>query len=579
MSSHSETELVVEPLVEKRPILAEPRLEHRRVVGAVIITAAVALALGALLRQPSMMGANDISRWCTVWSLLERGTYVIDECPWHSQTQDKIQKPADPPEIGPDGEPVKHYYSSKPALLSTLIAGMLYPARLISGVPLDREVLQEREPRWTQEPDPDNPGKVRGVLVTPEQPVRWPVYVFYFNAVLIVLNILPFWAFLVLFARLLDRYATTDWAWFFSLAAAGFGTYLLPFTQTLNNHTIAAFSAFFALYLFLRIWDGLALDWWRFAGAGLLAGFAATNELPAVAFVALLGGLLVFRFPRQTLVWFLPFAVLPILALMTCQYAAFGKFALAYEEFGTDAYLFEGSLWKTPLELDALNVPWLDPEEAARRGIEGESYGEYFLHMTLGHHGFWSLTPIFLFSAGGLIGLLRGRKRSLALASALIAAGLAIWGADLIDPTVWAEGGALQPYLWVGLVIAGLTFLLGLDLWFSQLREGGKPMASVAWLTLALTLILLTFYTWNPKARNYGGSTQGLRWFFWLIPFWLLLLPQALDAIAERPWLRRLALAALFVSVASAGYAMRSPWSNPWFQDMLEHLGLYSLPR
>lgn len=585
-NAENENEVVIDELTDiptknpaQDPIAPSPRLEHRRVLGAVVITAAVGLALGALLKQPAMMGANDISRWCTVWSLLERGTYVIDDCPWHTRTQDKIQKEAEPPQVDADGEPVKHYYSSKPALLSTLIAGMLYPARVISGVPLEWEYLQKREPRWTQEPDPDNPGKVRGVLVTPEEPVRWPAHVFYFNGALIVLNIIPFWGFLILFARLLDRYATTDWAWFFSLVAAGFGTYLLPFAQTLNNHTLAAFSAFFALYLFLRIWDDLALNPWRFAGLGLMAGFAATNELPAAAFVALLGGLLIFRFPKQTLIWFVPFAALPILALMTAQYASFGKFALAYEEFGTDAYLFEGSLWKTPLELDALNVPWLDPEEAARRGIKGESYGQYFFHMTLGHHGFWSLTPIFLFSIGGVIGLVRGRKRSMALASLLVAVGLTIWGADLLNPTIWSEGGALQPYLWVGLVIAGLTVLLGLDLWFAEIREGGKPMASVAWLTLALTLILLVFYTWNPKARNYGGSTQGLRWFFWLIPFWLLLLPQALDRIAERPWLRRLAIAALFVSIFSVGYAMRSPWSHPWYQDMIEYMGLYSLPR
>ena len=41
------------------------------------------------------MTANDISRWCTVWSLLERGTYVIDECPWQVDTQDKIQLAAE----------------------------------------------------------------------------------------------------------------------------------------------------------------------------------------------------------------------------------------------------------------------------------------------------------------------------------------------------------------------------------------------------------------------------------------------------------------------------------------------------
>jgi hypothetical protein len=38
-------------------------------------------------------------------------------------------------------------------------------------------------------------------------------------------------------------------------------------------------------------------------------------------------------------------------------------------------------------------------------------------------------------------------------------------------------------------------------------------------MTAVLTVILLALYTWNPKARNYVGSTQGLRWFFWIIPF------------------------------------------------------------
>ena len=91
------------------------------------------------------MGANDISRWCTVWSLLERGTYVIDECPWQADTQDKVFRAPKGAIAPPAGkEPVRHYYSSKPALLPTLIAGILYPARLATGVPLDRVVLRQR---------------------------------------------------------------------------------------------------------------------------------------------------------------------------------------------------------------------------------------------------------------------------------------------------------------------------------------------------------------------------------------------------------------------------------------------------
>ena len=47
-------------------------------------------------------------------------------------------------------------------------------------------------------------------------------------------------------------------------------------------------------------------------------------------------------------------------------------------------------------------------------------------------------------------------------------------------------------------------------------------MVALAYLTTVLTIVVLAFYTWNPKARNYGGSTQGLRWLFWMIPLWLL---------------------------------------------------------
>ena len=66
------------------------RPDTRRFAALVIIVAATSIALGHALRQPTQMGANDISRWCTVWSLLERGSYVIDECPWQIETQDKV---------------------------------------------------------------------------------------------------------------------------------------------------------------------------------------------------------------------------------------------------------------------------------------------------------------------------------------------------------------------------------------------------------------------------------------------------------------------------------------------------------
>lgn len=493
-----------------------PRSESRRYVGQIVIAAAVAIALGVALRQPTFMGANDVSRWCTVWSLLERGSYVIDDCPWLLETQDKIYR-APKGALAVDGQPpVKHYYSSKPALLPTLIAGILYPVRQATGAPLDAVVLQPRAARWVQHPDPSSPLKVKGVLETPAEAVRWPVYVFYLKPIVILLNVVPFAIYLIFFARVLDRAAGNDWAWFFVLTAAAFGTYLLPFNQTLNNHTLAAYSAFFAIYCFLRIWDDGLDRAWRFAAVGFWAAFATTNELPALALFASLGGLLLIHHPRQTLIHFAAGAALPLLAFAAAQYAAFGEFKLAYESFGGEEYLYEGSFWKTPLELDAFND-------------RPESYPLYLLHMTLGHHGFFSLTPVFLFS---------------------------LWGAIRL---IW-EGGIRS---------CGLF----------RSRPDSPPLAVIAWITLLVTAVLLAFYTWNPKARNYGGSTQGLRWLFWIIPLWMLLLIRGVRGGDANRFARWLALLALVISAVSVGYAMRNPWTHPWILDAMEHLNLYPLSR
>jgi hypothetical protein len=501
-------------------LLADERPRHRRYLAQILITAAVALALGVTLKVPTQQGANDISRWCTVWSLLERGTYAIDECPWQSQTQDKVKKPDKVTPPGPDagivkkvefrlaphawrvGEPVEHFYSSKPPLLPTMIAGLLYPARKLTGVPLDRVVEQPKLERNVEKAVPDQPGKTEFVKETPK-PMEWPVYVFYFKPIIILLNVVPMLVFLVLYARLLDRVAADDWSWSVSLFAASLGTYLFAFGQSLNNHSVAALSAFFAVYALQKIWSGEGRSAWAFAAAGFFGAFCACNELPAALFGVLLFLLLFVRFPGPTLKWFVPAAAVPCLAFLATQYIAFGQFKPVYEEFGTKSYNYEGSYWNTPLEMDWFNK-------------NPEPYEVYLFHMTLGHHGVFSLTPIFLFSLWGML---------------------------------------------------------------REMFRRGSRLKAVAWLTLLLTLAMFAFYTWNPKARNYGGSTQGLRWLFWVIPFWLAVLPAGLRGGDNSRVLRGLSLAALFVSAVSVGYALRNPWSHPWLLDAMEHLDLYKMVR
>src|SRR5260370_32633473 len=168
------------------PTLMQPRSQARQYIAVIVIGVATAQALGLTLKMPTQLEANDISRWCTVWSLLERGTYAIDECPWQNRTQDKVQKT-----VSENGTQVTHYYSSKPPLLPTLIAGVLYPFRVATGGPLGRTVDQERNERWVQKEKANAPGQFEFVMEKPKEPARWPVYVFYLKPIVVLLSILP----------------------------------------------------------------------------------------------------------------------------------------------------------------------------------------------------------------------------------------------------------------------------------------------------------------------------------------------------------------------------------------------------
>ncbi len=477
----------------------ETRPVYRQFVALIVVCVATAQSLGVALRIPTQLTANDISRYCTVWSLLERGTYAIDDCPWAKDTQDKVLK-AEP--FSREAKPAEHYYSSKPPLFATLMAGVIYPFRKISGVELDHKFEQPRIERNVEKPDPDHPGKTIFVKETPA-PVIWQAYILYFKPVIILFNVVPFLYFLILYVRLLDRYAPNDWAWFVALVAGAWGNYLVVFNSSLNNHTVAAYSAFFAIYPLIRIVSEGSTRPIHFVMAGFWGAYCACNEIPAGLFGALLFLVLAVKDPRRTFLSFVPAAIVPLAAFFATQYLAFGTFKPVYEEFGTKSYNYDGSYWNTPLEFDYLNkFP--------------ESYGRYLFHMTFGHHGVFSLSPIFLFS-----------------------------------------------------IFACLRNIVG----------KGRSLKTVSWITLILTIAMLAFYTWNPKARNYGGSTSGLRWLFWLIPFWLVVLPTGLGGGQDRRWVRWLSLVALVFSVLSAGYALRSPWTHPWIVDLLEHLNLYPLVR
>ena len=417
--------------------------------------------------QRPFLSANDRSRWLGVRALVELGTYEIDELLdrriWN--TIDMVQH------RGRDGE--LHLYSSKPPLLITLLAAEYWVIYKTTGM--------------TLESHPYVVGRM--MLLT----------------VHVLPMILMFW----LLARMAERFGTTDWGRLFMVACATQATMLNTFAVVLNNHLVAAVSATVALSAFLRIWcDGESRSW-LFALTGIAGAFTAANELPALAFLAALASALLLSDRRLWLISFLPAVTLVVAAFFGTNYAA--------HDCWTPPYMHKESA---------------DPEENwydytfTIEGVERESYwrnrqgidrGEsskstYAFHVLLGHHGVFSLTPIWWLSVVGLL--------------------------------MWCGVG--EPKLrWVALGILGLT------------------------------LVCLVFYIGlRPQEdRNYGGMTSGFRWMFWFAPFWLLGMLPALDRLSSSRFGRALSLVLLAFSVFSVNYPTWNPWIQPWIYRFMEYCG------
>lgn len=416
------------------------------------------------LQRPFLSG-NDRSRWMAIRAIAENGNHVIDpfleEPTW--DTIDMVQH------RGRDGE--LHQYSSKPPLLMVLFAGPYWVLMQLTGATLG-----------------DSPYVLGRTLLL------------LFNGGALALM-------LVSVARLIERFGVGDVDRVFAMAVASFGTQLAAFTPVLNNHLFAAAATAAACEAWARC---LRSDCPRVgAYAGLMAGLAAACELPALALVVLVA----------------------ISLLVSGKGRAFGGYLLAAS--GVAVAFFGTTYWAH----DSLRPPYAhrsetDPTdnwysyEYTVRGKTRDSYwhnrqgidvGEasratYALHTLVGHHGVFSLTPVWLLSL---------------------------------------LGGAVM------------------------LRSADGATRQLAWLSLAISAACLVFYIGlRPQDdRNYGGATSGFRWLFWLAPLWITLLTAAVERLRPSRLGMGVAAALLAVSAMSASYPTWNPWTHPWVYRWLEHLG------
>jgi hypothetical protein len=437
-------------------------------------------------KQPRPMptfGSNDRSRWDTVRALVDDGTFVIGrrdpervtaENPYGDYgiafedgwtTVDKVLNPVG--RIGGSStapSTVLEYYSSKPPLPAVLMAGEYWVIKHVLG--------------WSINEHP------------------WAIV----RIGLLTFNVLPLIFYLWMIGRLAERYGATDWGRLFVVAAAAFGTLLTPFLITFNNHVLAAFAALAALYAALPVaFQDAPNDGPRVAGAGRLlaagvaAGLLVNFELPAAAFVAALGLLLLIRAPVRTLLWFLPPMLLLVAAYFLLNHLATGQWRPVYEKIDTPWYQYPGSVWTT-----------IHP--GSGRGVEfakyTESRGMYAFHLLFGHHGWFSLTPVNFLGAAGMIAAVIALIRRRRLGGG--------WGIT----TVGSLAVSLVVFVFYAFVVEtanyggwtnGPRWLLWLTpLWLFAMLPAADWLDRHRWgrvlclVLLALSVLSASYFDWNP---------------------------------------------------------------------------------
>ena len=151
---------------------------------------------------------------------------------------------------------------------------------------------------------------------------------------------------------------------------------------------------------------------------------------------------------------------------------------------------------------------WLGGNEGKSLVDRGESrWDTYLFNLTLGHHGVFSLTPIWFLSIFGVLILCVSPRYRLRLLGCAI---------------------------------------------------------------LIISIVVIGFYVTRPEIdRNYGGYCCAPRWLFWLIPMWLLAMIPALDTMSESRGMRFVALLLLAISIGAAFYAWSNPWVHPWIYQLI----------
>lgn len=291
-----------------------------------------------------------------------------------------------------------------------------------------------------------------------------------------VTGLLPHLVLLLYMHAFLARWVTRPWVRAGGTLAFAFSYLGLAYAAGLNNHTAAAAALFAAFYHGFRVRHDPAAGIHHWVLAGLAAGLAPTLELWVGLFCVALAFALAGRDPRRTLLVFIP-AALPALAIhFALTYRALGSLLPAYSQ--PQLYRYPGSYWNAPVGIDAVR----DPKPV------------YGFHMLFGHHGLFSMTPVFVLSLAGAWYRVRGSSRG-RVDTAIVFVPLAA-AILLIGRVSNNYGGMCIGMRWLVLAMP-LLFLFAAS-WLAHVR---RP----AWIAVfALCVLIGALNVWDALQEPHG---------------------------------------------------------------------------
>ena len=500
------------------------------------------LTLGGPAESP-FQSANDRSRWATIRALGDHNRYEIDDVITDRSTHiswdsiDKVQHP------DKDGQP--HFYSSKPTLLPTMLGYLYRGVKEVTGLRISHDTVS-----------------VARIMLILANAIPWLIYLWLLGKTLECIQIRDWSRYFIVavagFGTFLSTFAATLNNHLPAAVAVAATLFCLVQIQNRNRKSwwlfavcgaVAAFSAanelpalsFFciaALVCFIKSPDGFLIGF--LPGAVLVAAaFFGTNYLahndwkPPYAHKS--DGAQIASIEDQSILDQLDNEKLP--DNIASELAEFDlvvpKVMRVYWPFRSDKEL---NRWQiedingqkfTILNRDGSNQytihqwdNWYAYDSSYWTGNRKSSVDEgqtdtalYAFHVLFGHHGIFSLTPIWLFSLAGMFALLYSSQLNLR---------------------------------WLSII------------------------------TIVLTIVVLSFYIFYIPGhdRNYGGHTSAFRWAFWLAPFWLICMAPIVDWFGKSKRGRALCLTLLVISALSALYSADNPWSHPWLYEIWDKTGL-----